>query len=481
MGASWPYVGHAALGRNLMRRPVRILVTAVPATVTAAALVWGSFVAFGAQTPPGHVVTVSSIQQLSDAVAKAQPGDRVQLAAGTYTTGTVQVRRTGVTIASETLGKAVLGGSVKLDLSGSSHVTVEGFFFNAGNGVSVPVGATFDRVTRNVFQGNLKGADLTVGGDDTEVDHNTFQNRTAAGVYFQLSGPGSHDVAKRVHVDHNYFYNHQFKGTNGGESIRFGLSSRQHGQAFGVIEYNLFDHADGDSEAISVKSSNNIVRYNTIVNSRGTISLRHGWNNTVDSNILLGGTTGIRFFGNYQTVVNNLVQDTAGNPLEVGGGEIRDDTSSTTAHEAADHALVAFNTLSGSGSRIVWINSGKPFPPTDITIADNVLTGHRGTAVNGTCGSAHYQGNVVFGVTGGSMAPTGFRLVDPRLVRDTNGLLWPMPNSPVIGAATGSFPQVTLDIDKQLRGAVKDIGAVEYTATDRGRPLTTADVGPSAP
>jgi hypothetical protein len=464
-----------------MRRPVRILVTAVPATVTAAALVWGTFVAFGAQTPPGNVVNVSSIQQLSLAVAKAQPGDRVQLAAGTYTSGTVKVRRSGITIASAALGKAVLGGSVKLDLSGSSHVTVEGFLFNAGNGLSVPVGATFDRVTRNVFQGNLRGADLTVSGDDTEVDHNTFQNRTAAGVYLQLLGPGAHDTAKRVHVHHNYFYNHQFKGANGGESIRFGLSSRQHGQAFGLIEYNLFDKADGDSEAISVKSSNNIVRYNTIVNSRGTISLRHGWNNTVDGNILIGGTTGIRFFGNNHTIINNLVQDTAGNPIEVGGGEIRDDTNSTTAHEAADHALVAFNTLSGSGSRIVWFNSGKPYPPSDIALADNILVGHRGTAVNGTGSAVRFQGNVVFGVTGGSMTPTGFRLLDPRLVRDTDGLLWPVSNSPVIGAATGVYPQVTLDIDRQIRGPVKDIGAVEYAASNRGRPLTTTDVGPSAP
>src|SRR5262249_12603098 len=143
--------------------------------------------------------------------------------------------------------------------------------------------------------------------------------------------------------------------------IRFGLSSRQHGQAYGVIEYNLFEKADGDSEAVSVKSSNNIVRYNTIINSRGTISLRHGWNNTVEGNILIGGTTGIRFCGNYHTVTNNLVQDTAGQPIEVGGGEIRDDTNNTTAHEAADHALVAFNTITGTSGRLVAYDSGKPY------------------------------------------------------------------------------------------------------------------------
>jgi len=155
---------------------------------------------------------------------------------------------------------------------------VQGFVFANDAGLTVPGDAAGNRITRNVFQGNPGGADLTVKANDTEVDHNTFENRTAQGVYLQVVGPGAHDMAQRVHVHHNYFFNHQFHGANGGESIRFGLSGRQHAVANGLIEDNLFDKADGDSEAISVKSTSNVVRYNTIVNSHGTISLRHGWN-----------------------------------------------------------------------------------------------------------------------------------------------------------------------------------------------------------
>jgi chondroitinase B-like protein len=470
-----------------LRKRARVLVTVVPAAVAAVALAWVGLVARGAQTPPQHVVTVSSVQALSAAVARAQPGDRIELADGVYGSGTVTVRRSGtaaapITIAAANLGRAQFTGSAAFDLRGASHVVVTGFLFNGGKGFSVPVGAVADRITRNVFQGNLSGADLTVGADDTEVDHNTFQNRTAAGVYLQVVGPGAHDMAKRVHVHHNYFFNHQFKGSNGGESIRFGLSSRQHGQAYGLIEYNLFEKADGDSEAISVKSSNNVVRYNTIINSRGTISLRHGWNNTVDGNVLVGGTTGIRFFGNNHTIINNLVQDTTGQPLEVGGGEIRDDTANTTAHEAADHVLVAFNTISGTSGRLVAIGSGKKFAPSDITLADNILLGHRGSAVGGTGAALQFQGNILFGATAGSMPAGGYRIVDPHLVRDANGLLWPMATSPAIGTAAGSYPQVTMDLDRQPRLGVKDVGAVEYAAgAPQARPLTIADVGPTAP
>jgi poly(beta-D-mannuronate) lyase len=251
--------------------------------------------------------------------------------------------------------------------------------------------------------------------------------------------------------------------------------------ALGLIEDNLFEKADGDSEAISVKSTSNVVRYNTIVNSRGTISLRHGWNTLVEGNILIGGHTGIRFFGNNHTIINNIVQDTTGQPMEVGGGEVRDDTTSGRDHEAADHCVVAFNTLSGTGGSVVTYGSGKPFPPSDVTLANNILVGHGSAAVTGTGGALHFQGNILFGAPAGTMPAGGYRTVDPRLVRDAHGLLRLSAASPAIGTATGSFPQVTLDIDQQARPAAKDVGADQYNTATPARPLTTADVGPNAP
>lgn len=430
-----------------------------------------------------RTLTVSSASQLSTALSQAQPGDRVEVASGDYSSGLVRVGHSGtarapITIAAASVGSVVFTGSGGLDLTGVSHVVVQGFVFANDAGLTVP--AAGNRITRNVFQGNPGGADLTVKGDDTEVDHNTFQNRTAEGVYLQVVGPGSNDMAQRVHVHHNYFFNHQFKGTNGGESIRFGLSGRQHAVANGLIENNLFEKADGDSEAISVKSTSNVVRYNTIINSRGTISLRHGWNSRVEGNILIGGTTGIRFFGNNHVIVNNVVEDTTGIPMEIGGGEVRDDTTSGTDHEAADHCVVAFNTLSGSGT-IVWFNSGKPFPPSDDTVADNVLLGHNTAAGKGTGTSSHFTGNILFGAPAGSLPSGAYRTIDPKLVRDAHNLLRPTSSSPVIGAATGSFPQVTLDIDGQTRPAAKDVGADQFNPATPARPLTKTDVGPNAP
>jgi poly(beta-D-mannuronate) lyase len=285
-----------------------------------------------------------------------------------------------------------------------------------------------------------------------------------------------------VHIHHNYFFNHQFKGANGGESIRFGLSGRQHGDAQGLVEYNLFEKADGDSEAISIKSSNDVVRYNTVINSRGTISLRHGWGTRVEGNYVIGGRSGIRFFGNNHTIVNNVVQGSAGQPLEVGGGEIRDDTGSTRDHEAADHCVVAFNTLVGTGGDVIRYGSGKQFAPSDVTMADNIIIGTGGAAVAGTASALTYQGNILSGGSAGTMPASGYRSVDPKLTAGPGGVMRLTAGSPAIDTATGSFPQVTLDMDGQGRTGAKDVGADEFGSSGPlRRPLTTADVGPNAP
>jgi chondroitinase B-like protein len=470
------------MGRNVP--PPRRLGALITAGLAGLLAVGGGQSASAATEASPRTLAVSSAGQLSAALAQARPGDRVEVAAGDYG-ALIRVGRSGtaqapITLVAATPGQARFTGSGGLDLTGVSHVVVQGFVFANDAGLTVPGDAASNQVTRNVFQGDPSGADLTVKANDTEVDHNTFQNRTAEGVYLQVVGPGSHDMAQRVHVHHNYFYNHQFKGNNGGESIRFGLSGRQHAVANGLIEDNLFNKADGDSEAISVKSSDNVVRYNTIINSRGTLSLRHGWNTLVEGNILIGGTTGIRFFGNNHTIINNIVQDTAGTAMEFGGGEVRDDTTSGTDHEAADHCVVAFNTLSGSGN-IVWFNSSKPFPPSDDTLADNVMLGHNTAVGKGTGSSAHFMGNILFGASAGSLPSGAYRTADPKLAKDAHGLLRPAATSPVVGTATGSFPQVTLDIDQQTRPGTKDVGADQYNPTTPARPLTTADVGPAAP
>jgi poly(beta-D-mannuronate) lyase len=99
-------------------------------------------------------------------------------------------------------------------------------------------------------------------------------------------------------------------------------------------------------------------------------------------------------------------------------------------------------------------------------------------------GSSHWEGNIAFASHHAVVARSrieGVRELDPRLSR--TGDLWrPSETSPVVDAATGSFPSVVSDVDGQLRVGDKDVGADEVSTLRAGnRPLSGADVGPAAP
>lgn len=470
--------------RRVRRRAVATLLGAAILVIAAPAA------ASTSDVTPLRVITVSSIAALQSAADAAAPGDRIELTDGTYTASTsIHIRRSGssgapVTITAQHTGGAEIRGSSGFTFDGGvDFVVLQGFRFTHSAGISVPVGSDHIRFARNVVQ--LSGGTnwVTVAGDDHEVDHNTFQNKSTQGVFLQISGPGDHGMAQRTFIHHNYFHNHTFSGSNGGESIRLGLSSRQLASAHATVENNLFEHADGDSEAISVKSSDNTIRLNTLRNTRGSIVLRHGNRNLVDGNLMLGSTAGLRFYENDHVLINNLIQGGTGQII-AGSGDIPDDTANGTEHARVDRALVAFNTVVANRTALLQVGQGTDgLGPNQCTFANNIFVGGGSGGlidVDEQTGST-WQGNIVFAGTGGNAPSSGFRIVNPLLGTDSGGLNRLSYGSPAINTATGSFPQAARDFDQQDRSGAKDVGADEFVAgsTPR-RPLTTADVGPNA-
>lgn len=435
-----------------------------------------------------RTITVSSIAGLQSAADAAVPGDRIELTDGTYTTsGSITLRRSGtatapITVAAQRVGGAEIRGTAGFAFSNADFVAVEGFRFTHSGTITIPGGSEHVRFTRNVVQ--LSGGTnwVTVTADDAEVDHNTFQNKSSQGVFLQIAGPGSNDMAARTWIHHNYFFNHTFGGANGGESIRLGLSFRQQGSARAIVENNLFERTDGDSEAISVKSSDNTVRFNTLRNSRGSIVLRHGNRNLVEGNLMLGNTAGIRFYDNDHVIINNVIQGGTGQII-AGSGTVADDTN-TTAHARPDRVVVAFNTVVGNRTALLQVGQGTDrLGPNQCTFANNIFVGGGSGAlldIDEATG-ATWQGNIVFAGTGGNAPSSGFRVVNPALTVGAGGLNRLSASSPAIDAATGNYPQVVRDLDLQTRSGAKDVGADEFVsgAAPR-RPLTTADVGPNA-
>src|SRR5262249_10858710 len=134
-------------------------------------------------------------------------------------------------------------------------------------------------------------------------------------------------------------------GANGAETIRFGLSGLSLSDGFGIIEHNLFVRCNGENELISIKSSSNTIRYNTLLDSPGTqLTLRHGNDSLVYGNYLRN-TDGIRIFGDrHQIFSNYLENNSVGINIGNGDGEVADGAP-LTSHDRPDDCVISHNTL----------------------------------------------------------------------------------------------------------------------------------------
>ncbi|MFH8607221.1 polysaccharide lyase 6 family protein [Streptomyces sp. NPDC018029] len=478
-----------------MQRRTFLTGTAVGAALAAAPL--ATLRTAGAAEPTASA-TVSSLPDLQRAIDGAAPGDRIVLADGTYTvppgdsidvTGKHGTQDAPITITAASRGGAVLRGERGFVFSGSSNITVSGFAFRQSTTLEIPANCSRIRLTRNDFRlADIEGLHwVMVRADDTKIDRNHFHGKTTLGVFLGVEGAGGTAMAQRVHILRNHFSDHTFAGANGGEPIRLGVSPRALSGARAVVEYNLFERCDGDPEAISVKSSDNTVRYNTIRDSAGGIVLRHGNRTRVESNYLIDGKEGLRLYGNDHLIVNNYVAGLSGRALVIGSGSTRDHHSGETADErrgndACDRAVIVHNTLYGNAETLS--GEDRPYEPQKVVVADNLLVGDSGdlVAMERTTGFT-WRSNLLWGAAANGNIPSGgFTRADPKLRRGPDGVFRLSAGSPAIGRATLGSPAVTDDIDGDPRGATRDIGADEYaTAAPLRRPLTAADVGPHAP
>lgn len=448
----------------------------------------------------GATSTVTSLAQLQAAVSTAGAGDTIILKNGTYNVSSSSpltiagggTAAAPVTIAAESVGGVTLTGTKSFVFSGAHDVVIEGFRFTQSTTLEIPADSRAITLRRDEFAfADVEGLhNVMIRADDSVVEYSWFHGKTTLGVYLGIEGAGSTDMATGVKVRHNYFSDHNFAGANGGESIRLGVSPRALSVAGAVVEYNLFEEANDDPEAISVKSSGNTIRYNTIRNSFGGIVLRHGNDNTVVGNRITGGDNGIRIYGNDHEIINNDVAGISGKALIIGSGTLRDHyegepSTSRTKNDAPDRIRIALNSFVNNGDGIAG-ETNRTVPPLDVTIVDNVIQGATGKLADVPLMQDFYwRGNILWGAAANGNIPTvGYTKVNPQLSQDSAGTWRPGSTSPVVDAAnqTNHANWVTDDIDGRARAGVFDVGAHEVTGGTATRaPLTVADVGPNAP
>ncbi len=373
------------------------------------------FLLFAAQAT-NPVDTLASLQARIDT---AKPGEVIRVKDGTYAASsplTIKTRGTArapIRIVAERVGGVTISGSDGFDVAaGAAYVEIDGFVFTHQSGkTQVRSGATHIRFTHNVFEQHGDGAYLTIAGDDTEVDRNEFRNKRTLGNMIDVRGAGS-QVAQRVRIHDNYF--HDFSspgpGSNGAETIRFGLSGLSMSKGFGVIERNLFVRCVGENEMLSIKSGSNVIRHNTLLDSPGAqLTLRHGNENIVRGNYLRG-TDGIRIFGDRNRVSDNYFEGNTG-AIQIGNGDGEvADGAALTSHDRPDDSYITSNVLVSNARNIFMSGRDKGLGAARATIAHNIIQGGGPAAViDGPFPDAIWRDNAIWQTPAGVIPPDGYR------------------------------------------------------------------------
>ena len=137
-----------------------------------------------------------------------------------------------------------------------------------------------------------------------------------------LSSANGEKHAPNYHrVYRNYFGIRPRLGSNGGETLRVGTSTYSLQSSSSTIEENYFEHCNGETEILSIKSCDNKIINNTFLECEGSIVLRHGNRNEVSGNIMFGNnkpyTGGIRVINAGHKIYNNYLSGLRGDEFRL--------------------------------------------------------------------------------------------------------------------------------------------------------------------
>jgi hypothetical protein len=364
------------------------------------------------------------------------------------------------------------------------------------------------------------------------IAYNDIGPKKGFGATITYNGQEGQTVSQYDVIEHNYFHGIGPRVTNGLEVIRLGLSGLSLASGYVTIQYNLFEGLNAEDEIISVKSSDNVVRYNTIRNSFGGIVARHGHRNSFYGNFIIGdgktpGLSGFRIYGNDHKIYNNYMEGLTTQVIRLDGGThdpgpdggtnptvkwMEGSTEQTAVlktlpaekqteilrgHWRQYNVQIFNNTMVNTGNNATGFNfGGRVYQPVGAKVYNNVVFSNEGTIFNESTAAQNapenerqiYAGNLVDGIANPTSITNAARVSASaiekkplQLVRSADGLIRLSATSPAVDASKAPFlPQD--DIDGQPRYHMPDAGADEYNrgADAVRRPLTAAEVGPNA-
>jgi Chondroitinase B len=295
----------------------------------------------------GNIRNVNSCSSFATALGNANPGDFITLANGDYNCNATLARNgiaTNPIFITAANPKQARFNSATLTITGNYNVVANLNFNNSG----VTATGSYNRITKNIFHNNagpLGAAVVVDRGNSNRIDHNEVADYGAGSRGFRIIPASTgNTTAKNNVIDRNYLHRSLGPSQNGADGIQLGTYSAHTYQELNtIVEYNLIEQWEIDGEMISNKSSNNIIRFNTLADSNASGPIRHGSHIDVISNYLVN-VRGLINYGDDNMIIGNVVEN---GDLVVRNGDITQSEvlQGSEGHPASLRTLVAANTV----------------------------------------------------------------------------------------------------------------------------------------
>ena len=254
-----------------------------------------------------QILNVNNIPELQLAISSAKTGDTIILKDGIYSDDfSLTLKASGVKVQAQTLGGVKLTGGASFTIKSNGN-TFSGFQFIGGSNVN-PVEYAWgsfgnnNTITQCNFFNLMAKFYVYVAADRyyNMISYCNFENKPAnapGGPTLKLATSigGSHH-----RVSYCTFQNFPGGGGDfGNEPIRLGggefFTTSFQPVMRAIVEYSYWKNTSlGDDESISIKSNENIIRYNVFENNPGgMVKFRMGDANIVHSNFFIKGSGGI--------------------------------------------------------------------------------------------------------------------------------------------------------------------------------------------
>jgi hypothetical protein len=451
------------------------------------------------------IINVNSISSLQIACNNSVAGDIIILANGTYSNVILDINNSNISVLAQTTGGVFLNFYGDINIYGN-NITFSGFQFtdgDIGSSYLIEVYGSRNRLTHLNFSNYYakKYIEVKAGTQYNEISYCNLEKKPAAaitGCTIQISTsatvPGYHRISYCSFQ--NYFGQ---AGDYGNEPIRIGLSTEYLNKSRTIVEHCYFNNTGlGDSETVSVKCQENVIRYCTFTNQQNAmLCFRNGDNNVAYSNFFINaGGIRVKEANNIYCYNNYFENSGVGSSAEAVTYIYVTPLVPTTPASPRTLNLNNINFIHNTFYNCGNIDLGGT-GATINTWANNIFKKSSGDIFNNANSGTSWAGNIYqLGTTNalGISISSGITNSNPFLALNSEGYYGLSSSSPVNNADANypaildianidDDPNLLFDISGQPRPltvTLKDVGCDEFTTgTTTNHPLTLSEVGPS--